>query len=113
MRFAINVDFIVKVKLDVVPFDVSRVVFRSSYIYIWDAIFMQRSKQYHLIKDGKSFIINAHKRKSKILIVRDNQAKKLISSIETYVLLSLREKKYIEGSMRENSSLEVHTKNKK
>lgn len=52
---------------------------------------MWRANQYQLIKDGKSFTINAHKGKSKISLVSANQAKKLINSSKKYVLLFLRE----------------------
>jgi len=66
-------------------------MFVSPYMYIEDAIFIRRANQYSLIKDGKSFTINAHKGKSKISLVSANQSKKLISSCEKYVLLFLGE----------------------
>jgi hypothetical protein len=75
IKFSISVDFIDEVELDVVPLDVCGVVFGSPYMYMRDVIFMRRENQYHLIKDGKSFIINAHKGKSKISLVSANQAK--------------------------------------
>ena len=74
-----------------VPLDVCGVVFGSPYMYMCDAIFMRRVDQYRLIKVGKSFIINAHKGKSKISLVSVNQAKKLINSSKKYVLFFLRE----------------------
>jgi hypothetical protein len=63
IKFVVSVDFIDEVELDVVPLDVCKVVFGSRYKYMRDVIFMLRSKQDHLIKDNKSFIINMHKRK--------------------------------------------------
>ena len=63
IRFAISADFIDEVDLDVVPFDICGVVFGSPYMYMRDAIFMRRANQYHLVKDGKLFIINTHKGK--------------------------------------------------
>jgi hypothetical protein len=48
-----------------------------------DAFFMDRENQYHLIKDGKYFIIKAHKGKPNISLVSSNQAKKLIISSKT------------------------------
>jgi hypothetical protein len=80
IKFSISADYIDEVEVDVVPFYACNVVFGSSYIYMIDAIFMRRENYYPLIKDGKSFIINAHIGKSKIYLVRDNQAMKLISS---------------------------------
>jgi uncharacterized protein (UPF0128 family) len=73
----------------------------------------QRANQYHLIKDGKSYIINAHKGKSKISLVSANQAKKLISSSKKYVLLFLRENQSDDESIRVKESLEGCTKEKK
>jgi hypothetical protein len=91
IKFVVNVDFIDEVELNVVPLDVCEVVFGSPYMYMRDAIFMRRVNQYKPIKDGKSYIFNAHKGRSKISLVIANQAKKLISSTKKYVLLFLRE----------------------
>ena len=77
IKFSISVDFIDEIDLDVVPLDVCEVMFGSPYIYIRDEIFMRRANQYRLIKDGKSFIINAHKGKSKISLVSANQPNKI------------------------------------
>jgi hypothetical protein len=46
IKFATSVDFIDKVELVVVPLDVCGVVFGSPYMYMRDAIFMQRANQY-------------------------------------------------------------------
>jgi len=61
IRFVISDDFIDEVDVDGVPLDICGVVFGSPYMYMHDALFMKRSNYYRLIKDGKSFIINAHK----------------------------------------------------
>jgi uncharacterized protein (UPF0128 family) len=113
IKFVVSVDFIDEVELDVVPLDVCGVVFGSPYMYMRDAIFMQRANQYRLIKDGKSYIINAHKGKSNISLVSANQAKKLISSSKKYVFLFLRENQSDDESMRVKASLEGCTKEKK
>jgi hypothetical protein len=44
IKFHISVDFIDEVELDVVPLDVSRVVFGIPYMYMRDEIFIQRVK---------------------------------------------------------------------
>ena len=64
--------------VDVVQFDVCGVVFGSPYRYT-GIRFIKRENQYHLIKDVKSFITNAHYVKSKISMVSAEQAKKHIS----------------------------------
>jgi hypothetical protein len=94
IKFVVSVDFIDGVVLDVVPLDVFGVVFGIPYLYMKDAIFMNRSNQYHLIKDGRSYIINTHKGNLKISLESSNQNKKLIISSKKYVLLFLREDQY-------------------
>ena len=54
IKFAVRVDYINEVELDVVPLDVYGVVFGSPYMYMRVAIFMRRSNQYQLIKDVES-----------------------------------------------------------
>ena len=46
IKFVVSVDFIDEVELDIVPLDVCGVVFGSPYMYMRDAIFMWRAKQY-------------------------------------------------------------------
>lgn len=45
IQFAISVNFIEEVELDVVPLDVCEVVFGIIYMYMWDTIFIQRDNQ--------------------------------------------------------------------
>ena len=110
IKFAISVDFIDEVELDVVPLDVCGVVFGSPYMYMRDRIFMQRANQYRLIKDGRSYIISLHKGKSNISLVSANQAKNMISSSKKYVLLFLRENQSNDDSMKVKASIEGCTK---
>ena len=100
-------------ELDVVLFDVYGVVFGSPCMYMRDEIFMQRSNQYWLIKDEKSYITNTHKSKLNISLVSSNQAKKLIGSSKKYVLLLLRENQFDDESMRVKESMEGRTKEQK
>jgi hypothetical protein len=113
VKFSISAYFIDEVELDVVPLDVCSVVFGSPYMSMVDVIFMQRENQYHLIKDGKYFIINAHKVKSNISPVSANQAKKLISTSKKYVFLFLRENHPKEELIVVHAFVEEFTKEKK
>jgi hypothetical protein len=113
VKFEVSVYFINEVKLDVVPLDMCGVLFGIPYMHMRDETFMRRVNQYHLIKDGKSFINNAHKFKSNILLVSANQAKNLNSSSKKYVFISLRETQSGDESVRVKASLEVCTKNYK
>jgi hypothetical protein len=63
IKFVVSVDFICEVELCIIPLDVCRVVFGILYMYMRDAIFMQRANQYNIFKGKKSFIFNMHKRK--------------------------------------------------
>jgi hypothetical protein len=63
-----------------------------------------------MIKDGKPFIINAYKGKSKISPVSANQAKKLFNSSRKFVLLFLRQNQMRDQSIKVKASLERFTK---
>jgi len=52
---------------------------------------MRRANQYLIVKDGKLFIINTPKGKSKISLVSANQIEKLINSNKKNFLVVLRE----------------------
>ena len=68
--------YVDEVEVNTIPLDVCGVVFEIPYMYMKDVIFMMRDNRYHLIKDKISFIINAHKGKSKISLVSVHQARK-------------------------------------
>jgi uncharacterized pyridoxamine 5'-phosphate oxidase family protein len=91
IKFFLSANFIDEVELDVVPLDMCSVVFGNPYMYMRDEIFMRRKNLYYLIENGKSYIINTHKGKSKISLVSANHTKKLISSSKKYVLVFIRE----------------------
>lgn len=75
-----NVDFIAKLELYVVPLDVHGMVFGFPFMYMCDTNFIKRSNQYSLIKDGKFYTITVHKGKSIVFPMSAKQAKKLINS---------------------------------
>jgi len=101
------------VEVDVVPLDACGIVFGRPYMYMRDGILMKKSNQYFLIKDGKSFIINAHKGKAKISLISVNQDKKLICSSRKFVLLFLRENYLEDELVKVKTSLEGCTNEKK
>ena len=82
-------------------------------MYMCDAIFMRSVNSYALLKDGKSFIINGHKGRSKISLVSANQSKKLISSNKKYFLLFLRENQSVGELIRGKASHKVCTMEQK
>jgi hypothetical protein len=90
IKIYISKNYIDEVEVDIVPLDVCGAIFISLYMYMKDTIFMREEKWYFLIKDGNSFIINAHKDKSNISLVSANQDKKFISSSGKFSSLLLR-----------------------
>jgi hypothetical protein len=86
------------------------VVFGTPYMYLGDAIFIRRGTVYCLVKDGKSFLINAHKGKSKISLVSANQAMKLISSSRKFILLFMRKNREGDELVEVKASVDVCTK---
>lgn len=69
LRFAITAHFIDTVELDVVPFDIAGIVLGSPYLFDRKAIFHRHENKYHLFKDGKEFIVRAHRKKTNIAMV--------------------------------------------
>jgi hypothetical protein len=113
IKFDISAIYIDEVEVDVVPLDVCHAVFGSPCMDMRDEIFTKREIKYHLIKDGKPFIINAHKVKSNISLVSANQVKKLINSSRKFVSLFLRENPLGDESIKVKAYMEGCTKEKK
>ena len=67
--FAIIAHFFHRVELDVVPLDITRIVLGSPYLYDRKAIFHRHENKYHLFKDGKEYIVRAHRKKTNIGMV--------------------------------------------
>jgi len=68
-------DYIDEVQVDIAPLDVCGVVFGIRYMYMMDEAFMRRENKYLLIRDGNSFIVNAHEGKYKNSLLSSNQSK--------------------------------------
>ena len=60
LRFAITTSFVDTVEFDVVPLDITGIVFGIPYLYDKKAIFYRHENKYHLFKYGKDFIVRAH-----------------------------------------------------
>ena len=79
-----------KVTYEVVPLDVSHVVFGSPYIYDRDAILYRREQKYRLVKDGKEFIVRALKPPS-VELATAGQVKRVVSTRAPAFVMLLRE----------------------
>ena len=92
MRFAITAHFVDTVELDVVPLDIIGIVLGSPYLYDRKVIFHHHENKYHLLKDGKEYIIRAHHKKTNIAMVNAGQVKRLVNSSKNFVLLMIKPK---------------------
>ena len=77
--FAITAYFIDIVELDVVPLDITGVVLGNTYLYDKKSIFHFHENKYHLFKDGKEYIVRAHRKKTNIAMVNVGQVKRLVN----------------------------------
>jgi hypothetical protein len=64
-KYDINQNFVDEVFAYVVPLDICEVILGSPYFYVRDVIFIRRVNQYRIVKDGKLYAINAHKKKTR------------------------------------------------
>eukprot|EP00253_Pinus_taeda_P010660 PITA_10660 len=92
LRFAITAHLIDTVELDVAPFDIAGIVLGSPYLFDRKAIFHRHENKYHLFKDGKEFIVRAHRKKTSIEMVNAGQVKRLVNSSKNFVLLMFKPK---------------------
>ena len=77
-RFSINQNFVDEVVADVVPLDICGVILGIQYLYMRDSIFRRRHNHYRLVKDGKSYAINAHKDKSNLSLISSHQERRIM-----------------------------------
>ena len=52
----------------------------SPYLYDRKAIFHHHENKYHLFKDGKEYIVRAHKKKLESSLVHAGQLKRLVNA---------------------------------
>jgi hypothetical protein len=87
-KFAITGRYIDTVTCEVVPLDVSHVVFGSPYIYDRDGIFYRREQKYRFVLDGRNCFIHAVKQKETIDLVTATQVRRMLNAYgKAYVCL--------------------------
>lgn len=86
-KFEITANFIDEVELDVVQLDILGVVLGSPYLYDWKSVFYHHENKYHLFKDGVEYIVRACRKKLNISLVNAGEAKRLVNSSKSLVLL--------------------------
>ena len=75
-----------------VPLDTTGIVLGSPYLYDRKAIFHRHENKYHLFKDGKEYIVRAHRKKTNIAMVNVGQVKRLVNSSKNFFLLIIKPK---------------------
>ena len=93
--FAIIAHYVDLVELDVVPLNIIGVVLGSSYLYDRKAIFHHHEKKYHLLKDGKDFILRAHSKKLESSLVNVGKLKRLVNASQNLTLLMIKKKYFV------------------
>jgi hypothetical protein len=96
LRFAITVNFINEVELDVIPLDICGIVLGSPYLYDRRAIFHCHEKKYHFFKNRVEYIVRAHTKKLNLSLVNDGQMKRLGNASKNFVLLMIKPKDNVE-----------------
>ena len=92
MCFLLTTHFVDTVEIDVVLLDITGVVLGSPYLYDRKVIFHCDEKKYHLFKEGKEYIVRAHRKKTNIVMVNAGQVKRLVNSSKNFVLLMIKPK---------------------
>ena len=90
-----------------VPLDVCEVVMGSPYMWDRDVIFLRRANQWKLVKEGKTYLINAYKGKEKISLLSANQAKHLINSSQRLMMLVKRPREKKKQGVKNLSKLNL------
>ena len=72
------------------------------YLFDRKAIFHHHENKYHLFKDGKDYIVRAHRKKTNIEMVNAGQVKRLVNSRKSFVLLMIKPKVDVNHESFEN-----------
>ena len=90
MRFAIIAQYVDWVELDVVPLEITGVVLGIPYLYEKNEIFHFHENKYHLFKDGKEYIVRAHKKKLESSLVHAGKLKRLVNASQNITFLMVK-----------------------
>ncbi len=81
-----------EVELDVVPLDICGIVLGSPYLYDRKVVFYRGKNKYHLFKDGREYIVRAHKTRTNLAIVSAGQMKRVVNASKSFVLMMVKVK---------------------
>jgi hypothetical protein len=92
LKFVITSQFIDEVELDVVPLDICGIVLGSPYLFDRKAIFYREDNKYQLTKDGKEYVVRAHKDKLNLSLINSWQIKRIVNVNKRYLLMLVKAK---------------------
>jgi hypothetical protein len=88
LKFAISSKFVDEVTCDVVPLNECGMVLGCPYLYDRKTIFYREKNQYHLIKEGKEYVVHAHQLKENKSLQTMEQLRKATHARNTPIIVS-------------------------
>jgi hypothetical protein len=88
LKFAISSKFVDEVTCDVVPLNECGIILGSPYLYDHKPIFYREHNQYHLIKEGKEYLVHAHHLKENQSFQTMEQLRKEVDASNTPIIVS-------------------------
>jgi hypothetical protein len=89
IKFAIASNYVDEVELDIVPLDICGIVLGSPYLYDRKAIFYKEENKYCFKKDGKEYIVCAHRMKTDRSFAATGQLKRMVNASKSLTLMSI------------------------
>jgi hypothetical protein len=89
IKFAITSNYVDEVELDIVPLDICGIVLGSPYLYDRKSIFYREENKYCFKKDGKEYIVRAHRMKTDRSFATTGQLKRMVNASKSLTLMSV------------------------
>jgi hypothetical protein len=89
IKFAITSNYVDEVELDIVPLDICGIVLGSPYLYDRKVIFYREENKYCFKKDGKEYIVRAHRMKTDRSFATTGKLKTMVNARKSLTLMSV------------------------
>jgi hypothetical protein len=90
IKFAITSNYVDEVELDMVPLDICGIVRGIPYLYDRKSIFYREENKYCFKKDGKEYIVHAHRMKTDRSFATTRQLKRMVNASKILTLMSVK-----------------------
>jgi hypothetical protein len=87
IKFAITSKYVDEVELDTVPLDICGIVPGIPYLYDRKSIFYREENKYYFKKDGKEYIVHAHRMKTNRYFATTGQLKRMVNASKSLTLM--------------------------